>query len=174
MNVQKIKIQETDSARAAYRNASWPEGISVIPTYQSKLAAGCDLRSVESLLINPGETMDVSVGIAISLPDGFEGQIRGRSGMWFKNRVLGFDGTIDADYRGEIKVSLTNMHTYKPFYVKRGDRVAQLVISPVVQGIFELVDELDSTERGTDGFGSTGITDEGILAAGKALESKDK
>lgn len=172
MNVQQIKIQETASARAAYDDASWPEGVTVIPAYQSSLAAGCDLRSIESVAIMPGESVDISTGIAIALPVGFEGQVRGRSGMWFKDRVRGFNGTIDADYRGEIKVSLTNMHPTEAFVVKQGDRVAQLVVSPVVQGDFVVVDEPEETERGADGFGSTGMSDEGILAAGEALVGK--
>jgi dUTP pyrophosphatase len=170
MNVQQIKIQETDGARAAYNDASWPEGITVIPEYKSELAAGCDLRSIESVAIMPGQSVDIATGIAVALPVGFEGQVRSRSGMWFKDRVRGFHGTIDADYRGEIKVSLTNEHPTEAFVVKQGDRVAQFVIAPVVRAEFEVVEVLDETERGEAGFGSTGITDDGILAAGKALE----
>ena len=113
---------------------------------------------VEELVINPGEKHLISTGIAMAIPYGYEIQIRPRSGLAAKNgiTVLNTPGTIDADYRGEIKVILINL-SKKNFKVNKKQRIAQMVLCPVIKAEFEEVNELPSTERGKGGFGSTGI-----------------
>jgi dUTP pyrophosphatase len=129
-----------------------------LPSYQTAQAAGADLTAaVEAeLVLAPGERRLVPTGIAIALPDGYEAQVRPRSGLALKQgvTVLNAPGTIDADYRGEVGVILVN-HGAVPFVVRRGDRIAQLVVAPVVQAAFREA-ELDETARGAGGFGSTG------------------
>lgn len=133
-----------------------------IPKYQTPGAAAMDLYSAEDVIIHTGEVVMVSTGIAIALPEGFEAQIRARSGMGAKGIIVtNAPGTIDSDYRGEIKVLLASVtrHTHdgKPgFQIKRGDRIAQMLIAPVYRGVFNEVDSLDETKRGDGGFGSTG------------------
>ena len=109
------------------------------------------------LTLRPGERFAVPTGLAFALPPGFEGQVRPRSGLAFKSGItcLNSPGTIDADYRGEVKVILIN-HGPEDFVIRRGDRIAQLVIAPVVQSTWDEVADLDSTARGAGGFGSTG------------------
>ena len=132
-----------------------------LPTYETAQAAGMDLRAAvpedEPLVLRPGDRFAVPTGLAFALPAGFEGQVRPRSGLAFKNGVtcLNTPGTIDADYRGEVKVILIN-HGPEVFTIRRGDRIAQLVIAPVVQAQWAEVDSLDETARGAGGFGSTG------------------
>ena len=132
-----------------------------LPAYQSALAAGADLIAAcppgTPVRLAPGGTGLVETGIAIALPHGLEAQIRPRSGLAAKHAVtvLNAPGTIDADYRGEIKVLLIN-HGSDVFEVPRGMRIAQLVVAPVLQAQFELVTELPDTTRGSGGFGSTG------------------
>ena len=132
-----------------------------LPAYQSTDAAGVDLicaAPAEALIVlEPGASTGISTGIAIALPSGFEAQVRPRSGLAAKNQVtvLNAPGTIDADYRGEIKVLLIN-HGKVPFEITRGMRIAQMVVAPVVQAKFVAVETLDETERGAGGFGSTG------------------
>ena len=132
-----------------------------LPAYQSAHAAGLDLlaavRENAPLVLAPGKHAMVPTGLAIALPDGFEAQLRPRSGLAAKHgvTVLNSPGTIDADYRGEIQVILIN-HGAEPFTIKRGERIAQMVIAPVVQAALVDVDELSATDRGTGGFGSTG------------------
>lgn len=135
------------------------EGLD-LPRYGTALSAGCDLRAAvqEPITLSPGERVLVSTGIAMALPDGTEAQVRPRSGLAVKFglTVLNAPGTIDADYRGEIKVPLINLGQ-EPYTVCRGDRIAQLVIARVSQIQWTSVQELeDSTDRGTKGFGSTG------------------
>ena len=132
--------------------------VDVVPAYQSDLAAGCDLVAAESHRLPPGGRALVPTGIAIALPRGFEAQVRPRSGLALRHGVtcLNSPGTIDADYRGEIKVLLIN-HGDEAFDVKPGDRIAQLVVAPVVQAHFRVVKSLDETSRGSGGFGSTGV-----------------
>jgi dUTP pyrophosphatase len=131
------------------------------PAYGSALAAGLDLTAaIEdgiSLILDPGERVLVPAGIAVELPAGFEAQIRPRSGLAHRHgvTVLNAPGTIDADYRGEICVLLIN-HGKKPFPVRRGERIAQLVISQVTMVTLEKADKLSITERNEGGFGSTG------------------
>jgi dUTP pyrophosphatase len=132
-----------------------------LPAYQTAHAAGLDLLAAvpESapLALAPGKHAMVPTGLAIALPDGFEAQVRPRSGLAAKHgvTVLNSPGTIDADYRGEIQVILIN-HGTEAFTIKRGERIAQMVIAPVVQAEFVAVAALSDTDRGTGGFGSTG------------------
>jgi dUTP pyrophosphatase len=135
-----------------------------LPRQQSAGAAGADLvaaiPAADELEIAPGGRTLVPCGFAMALPDGFEGQVRPRSGLAAKNgvTVLNAPGTIDADYRGEVKVILIN-HGDEPFIIRRGDRIAQLVVAPVTAFAFHEVETLDETSRGTGGFGSTGRRD---------------
>jgi dUTP pyrophosphatase len=121
-------------------------------------AAGADLVSAEEVTIAPGAIHAVATGIALAIPAGFEGQVRPRSGLALKHgvTVLNAPGTIDADYRGEVKVILIN-HGPVPFRVARGDRIAQLVVAAVAPVRFERAETLPETDRGEGGFGSTGI-----------------
>lgn len=130
-----------------------------LPAPATEGSAGCDLRAalVEPLTIEPGGRVAVPTGIALAVPPGFEAQVRPRSGLAFKNGVtlINAPGTIDSDYRGEVMVLLANLGS-APWTVARGDRVAQLVVSPVVRVRFEPVESLEGTARGSGGFGSTG------------------
>jgi len=130
-----------------------------LPFYATEQAAGLDLYSAVDEVIRPMERKLIPTGIAIELPEGFEAQIRPRSGLALKYgiTVLNSPATIDADYRGEIKVLLINLGT-EDFVIRRGDRIAQLVVSQVVRVEFEEVDELSPTNRGEGGFGSTGTS----------------
>lgn len=131
------------------------------PRQQTSGAAGVDLLAAlgvsETLTIEPGKRALVPTGMAIALPNGYEAQVRPRSGLAakFGVTVLNTPGTIDADYRGEIKVILIN-HGEAPFEIRRGDRIAQMVVAPVTAVQFELKEALDETQRGAGGFGSTG------------------
>ena len=133
---------------------------AIIPKYETQGASGVDISANinEDLTLATNESILVPTGIAVSIPQGFEIQIRPRSGLAAKKgiSVLNTPGTIDADYRGEIKVILIN-HGNEPFIIRNGDRIAQMVVCPIVQAKFEQVDELSDTERGSGGFGSTGI-----------------
>ena len=132
-----------------------------LPVYQSAHAAGLDLLAAvpESapLVLAPGKHTMVPTGLAIALPEGFEAQVRPRSGLAARHgvTVLNAPGTIDADYRGEIQVILIN-HGAESFTIRRGERIAQMVIAPVVQARLNPVDSLPDTGRGSGGFGSTG------------------
>lgn len=132
------------------------------PAYATAGAAGADLVAAEDATIAPGAVHAVATGIALAIPEGFEGQVRPRSGLALKHgvTVLNAPGTIDADYRGEVKVILIN-HGPEPFRIARGDRVAQLVVAPVSAARFERVDALPDTARGQGGFGSTGLAAKG-------------
>ncbi len=129
-----------------------------LPARATAGAAGADLVAAEETTIAPGSVHAVATGIALAIPEGYEGQVRPRSGLALKHgvTVLNAPGTIDADYRGEVKVILVN-HGREPFRIARGDRIAQLVVAPVSASRFERVDVLSDTARGTGGFGSTGI-----------------
>ena len=120
--------------------------------------AGLDLRAAADAVLAPGEPQAVGTGLAIELPPGFEAQVRPRSGLALKNGVTlpNTPGTIDADYRGEIRVILLNLGD-GPFTVKRGDRIAQLIVAPVVRVRWAAVDRLSDTRRGDGGFGHTGV-----------------
>ncbi len=132
------------------------EGLG-LPAYATAGAAGMDVVSAEDVTIPPGGRHAVASGLALAIPPGFEVQVRPRSGLALKHgiSVPNAPGTIDSDYRGELKVILIN-HGAKPFPITRGDRVAQLVLAPVTRAVWEEVAELDDTARGAGGFGSTG------------------
>ena len=131
-----------------------------LPAYQSVLAAGLDLLAAVDgkITLAPGARALVPTGLAMALPAGFEAQVRPRSGLAAKHgvTVLNTPGTIDADYRGEIRVNLIN-HGKADFTVNRGDRIAQMIIAPVTQAVWDVADTLDETARGEGGFGSTGV-----------------
>jgi dUTP pyrophosphatase len=128
------------------------------PTYQTVGAAGCDLMSAVDQMIDPQSWGVVSTGLFLEIPQGYEAQVRSRSGLALRHGVfvMNSPGTIDCDFRGEIKVILANMG-HHPFIVKKGDRIAQMVFSPVFQATFEMAESLTETARGTGGFGSTGL-----------------
>lgn len=132
-----------------------------LPKYATELSAGVDLEAAVDapVTLKPGERQLIPTGLAIALPEGYEAQVRPRSGLAFKNgvTVLNSPGTIDADYRGEVKVILANLGA-EPFTVERGMRVAQMVVAQYARVNFNLVEQLDETARGSGGFGSTGTT----------------
>jgi dUTP pyrophosphatase len=136
------------------------EGLA-LPAYETAHSAGMDLRAAvpedQPIVLTPGGRALVPTGLSIALPDDHEAQVRPRSGLALKFGItcLNSPGTIDADYRGEVGVILANLGG-EPFTVRRGDRIAQMVIAPVTRGAFEVVETLDDTARGTGGFGSTG------------------
>ncbi len=128
-----------------------------LPAYATDGAAGMDVLAAEDVTLAPGARHAVATGLALAIPPGFEIQVRPRSGLALKHgiSVPNTPGTIDSDYRGELKVILIN-HGSADFAVRRGDRIAQLVLAPVVLASWLKVDELDATQRGEGGFGSTG------------------
>lgn len=130
-----------------------------LPAYQTAHAAAMDIGAAiaEPLTLEPGQIALVPCGFAVALPDGYEAQVRPRSGLASRHgvTVINAPGTIDADYRGEVKVALVNLGR-GPFVVERGMRIAQLLVAPVSRVAWVLTDELPSSERGTGGFGSTG------------------
>lgn len=132
-----------------------------LPAYATHGAAGMDVVSAEDITLAPGGRHAVATGLAMAIPQGFEIQVRPRSGLALKHgiSVPNAPGTIDSDYRGELKVILIN-HGSEPFAIRRGDRVAQLVLAPVTRAVWQAVEELDETARGEGGFGSTG----GVMA----------
>ena len=139
------------------------EGLE-LPGYATDGAAGMDVLSAEDLTLAPGARHAVATGLALAIPAGFEVQVRPRSGLALKHGITvpNTPGTIDSDYRGELKVILIN-HGSDPFEVRRGDRIAQLVLAPVTRATWQAVAELDETARGEGGFGSTG----GVFALGQ-------
>ena len=138
------------------KRLSHGEGLP-LPAYATEHAAGLDVVAAEDLTLAPGGRHAVATGFAIAIPNGFEVQVRPRSGLALKHGVtcLNTPGTIDSDYRGEVKVILANLGR-EPFEIRRGERIAQLVPAPVQRAAFREVDDLDSTGRGAGGFGSTG------------------
>jgi dUTP pyrophosphatase len=135
-----------------------PHGADLLlPSYATPGSAGMDLRSADNLTLKPGARALVATGIAIALPDHYEAQVRPRSGLAVKHgiTVLNSPGTIDADYRGEIKVPLINLGS-EDFTINRGDRIAQMVVAPVTTAELVEVETLDETVRSTGGFGSSG------------------
>jgi dUTP pyrophosphatase len=132
-----------------------------LPAYETTQAAGMDLRAAvpatEPLTLAPGARAMVPTGLTMALPDGYEAQVRPRSGLAAKHGItcLNTPGTIDADYRGEVKVILINLGA-ESFVIQRGERIAQMVIAPVTRATLAEVDTLDETARGAGGFGSTG------------------
>lgn len=138
------------------------EGLD-LPAYATQGAAGMDVLSAEDVTIPPGGRHAVATGLSMAIPAGYEVQVRPRSGLALKHGITvpNTPGTIDSDYRGELKVILIN-HGARPFEIVRGDRVAQLVLAPVTRAAWLPVEELDETARGEGGFGSTG----GVVALG--------
>lgn len=138
------------------------EGLE-LPAYATQGAAGMDVLAAEDVVLQPGGRHAVATGLAMAVPDGYELQVRPRSGLALKHGISlpNTPGTIDSDYRGELKVILINLGDF-PFEIRRGDRIAQLVLAPVVRATWLKVDELDETTRGEGGFGSTG----GVVALG--------
>lgn len=145
-----------DSVGVQLKRLPHGEGLD-LPAYATAGAAGMDVVAAEDASVAPGERHAVATGFALAIPAGFEIQVRPRSGLALKHGVTvpNTPGTIDSDYRGELKVILIN-HGRESFAVRRGDRIAQLVLAPVVQARWNEVDELDETARGAGGFGSTG------------------
>ena len=133
------------------------QGLS-LPHYATEDSAGVDLPLAEDLNLKPGERALAPTGFSMAIPKGYEGQVRPRSGLSIKHglTVINAPGTIDADYRGEVKVPLINLGQ-ETLHLERGMRIAQLIIAPIVQVTFEEVEELESTERGAGGFGSSGV-----------------
>jgi dUTP pyrophosphatase len=135
-----------------------------LPAYESAGAAGLDLRAAleegSTLVMAPGERIAVPTGLALQLPAGFEAQVRPRSGLALRHGItlLNAPGTVDSDYRGEVTAILINLGQ-EPFTIRRGDRIAQLVIAPVTQADLVETTVLDETARGAGGFGSTGVSD---------------
>jgi dUTP pyrophosphatase len=136
------------------------DGDIALPRYMTKQSAGMDICAAieNSVIIDPGKIAMVSTGFALAIPEGFEAQIRPRSGLAIKSgiTVINSPGTVDADYRGEVKVALINLG-HECYTISRGDRVAQMIISRVYQARLDLVEQLDETKRSTGGFGHTGI-----------------
>ena len=136
------------------------EGLQ-LPAFETELAAGADLRAAIAdnapLVLSPGHRALVPTGLCMAIPAGYEVQIRPRSGLAYKHGVtcLNTPGTIDADYRGEVKVLLVNLG-HDDFTIRRGERIAQMIVAPITQPTFEVVAELSETVRGAGGFGSTG------------------
>ncbi len=140
------------------RLARLPNGEGLpLPAYATPGAAGLDVVAAEDVTLAPGERHAVATGFAIAIPDGYEVQVRPRSGLALRHGItcLNTPGTIDSDYRGEVKVILANLGS-EPFAVRRGERIAQLVPAPVLKAEFVEVDSLEETSRGAGGFGSTG------------------
>ncbi len=129
-----------------------------LPAYATGGAAGMDVVSAEALTLAPGARHAVATGFAMAIPEGYEVQVRPRSGLALKHGVtcVNSPGTIDSDYRGEVKVILANLGS-APFEIARGDRIAQLVPAPVPHAVLDEVESLDDTARGAGGFGSTGV-----------------
>jgi dUTP pyrophosphatase len=165
------------TSNAPVRVVVLPHGEGLpLPAYQSDEAAGLDLVAAvdtkETVVIKPGARALVPTGLSLELPKGFEGQVRPRSGLALKHgvTVLNSPGTIDSDYRGEVKIILIN-HGEEPFPIRRGDRIAQLVVAPVIQAKLARAKVLGATRRGDGGFGSTRI---GKRASGKAASAASK
>ena len=141
----------------AVRVGIFRDGEEALPVYATELSSGVDLRSNEDAVIPPGGRLSVGTGIRLEIPEGFECQVRPRSGLAMKHgvTVLNAPGTIDADYRGEVRVILVNLGE-NPFVIERGDRIAQMVLAPVSRIEWSEKDLLSETGRGSGGFGSTG------------------
>ncbi len=131
-----------------------------LPSYESEFAAGMDIRAAleNPIILQPGERQLIPSGLKMAMPQGYEAQIRPRSGLAYRHGItmLNTPGTIDADYRGELKMLAVNLGDEK-FTINHGDRIAQMVIAPVIQAEVNEVETLSATERGDGGFGSTGV-----------------
>jgi dUTP pyrophosphatase len=152
--------------RLAVQIMRLPHGADLpLPQYQTAQAAGLDLVAAvpadAQVVIAPGARALIPTGVAVALPPGYEGQVRPRSGLAIRHgvTVLNTPGTVDADYRGELQIALANLGT-EPFIVQRGMRIAQMIVAPVERVVLVEVESLNSTQRATGGFGSTGIATE--------------
>lgn len=154
--VDYMTINKKDNVKIKVVN----EGSQPLPKYETKNSAGMDLRAniTEGVVIRPLDRALIPTGLHIALPEGYEAQIRPRSGLALKKGItcLNTPGTIDSDYRGEVGVILANI-SQEDFVVNPGDRIAQMIINKVERAEFELVESLDETERGEGGFGHTGV-----------------
>jgi dUTP pyrophosphatase len=152
----RIEPPMSQPLRIALQRLPHGDGLP-LPAYATTGAAGMDVVAAEALTLQPGQRHAVATGFAIAIPDGYEVQVRPRSGLALKHGVtcLNTPGTIDSDYRGEVKVILANLGP-EPFQVVRGERIAQLVPAPVLRATLEEAETLDATGRGQGGFGSTG------------------
>ena len=133
----------------------------ILPEYKTNGSAGMDICANENAIIQAGQIKLISTGIAVAIENGFEVQVRARSGLSTKHGITCINGigTIDSDYRGEIGVPLINLGK-SDFIINKGDRIAQLVVNKIEQPEIKVVEELDDTERGEGGFGSTGVNDD--------------
>ena len=149
MNSQKVEVR----IKRLNHGAGLP-----LPEYATSGAAGMDICAAESMTLRGGRRHAVAPGFAFAIPDGYEVQVRPRSGLALKNGItcLNTPGTIDSDYRGEVKVILANLGE-DDFMINKGDRIAQLVVAPVTKAAMVEVESIDETTRGTGGFGSTGV-----------------
>lgn len=152
-------MAETDPITIPVLRLAHAEGLP-LPEYTSPGSAGVDLRAAieADQIVEPGQRVQVPTGLVLELPTGWEGQVRPRSGLALRHGVtlLNTPGTIDSDYRGEVKVILVNLGQ-EGFRLSRGDRIAQLVVAPVSQVVLKETDSLASSDRGEGGFGSTGV-----------------
>lgn len=152
-------MSETKSIKVHFQRLEHAEDL-LLPSYETSGSAGMDLRAAnrEPVILHPGKRALIPTGFKMALPLGHEAQIRPRSGLAFKNGItmLNAPGTIDSDYRGEVKVLAIN-HGELPFTINYGERIAQMVVAPVHQIRIELSDDLEDTKRGEGGFGSTGV-----------------
>ncbi|TCD01913.1 dUTP diphosphatase [Erythrobacteraceae bacterium CFH 75059] len=148
---------DEQSVTVPVRRLAHAEGLD-LPAYATTGAAGMDVAAAETVELAPGARHAVATGLVLAIPDGYEVQVRPRSGLALRHGVTvpNTPGTIDADYRGELKVILIN-HGTEPFIVRRGERIAQLVLAPVVRAAWRVVDSVPLTQRGDGGFGSTGM-----------------
>ena len=149
MNSQKVEVR----VKRLNHGAGLP-----LPEYATSGAAGMDICAAESMTLRVGRRHAVATGFAFAIPDGYEVQVRPRSGLALKNGItcLNTPGTIDSDYRGEVKIILANLGE-DDFMINKGDRIAQLVVAPVTKAAMVEVESIDETTRGTGGFGSTGV-----------------
>ncbi len=149
MSLQKVEVR--------VKRLNHGAGLA-LPAYATSGAAGMDICAAESLNLRAGKRHAVATGFAFAIPDGYEVQVRPRSGLALKHGItcLNTPGTIDSDYRGEVKVILANLGE-DDFMINKGDRIAQIVVAPVTHGNLIEVEDLDETVRGTGGFGSTGV-----------------
>jgi len=151
-----MKRSSLSAITVRLRRLPHAEGLD-FPDYATQGSAGADVRAARDETISPGQRAAVPTGLVFEIPPGFEIQVRPRSGLAYRRglTVVNAPGTIDSDYRGEVKVLLINLGS-EDFQIRRGDRIAQLVLSPVIKADFQEVRELASSERGAGGFGSTG------------------
>ncbi|MEN6305026.1 MAG: dUTP diphosphatase [Armatimonadia bacterium] len=149
----------TETVKVQIKVLPEAEGLS-LPQYETAHAAGMDLRAaiVEDVVLGPGDVALVTTGLQIALPEGYEAQVRPRSGLAIKKgiTVVNAPGTIDADYRGTVQVGLVNL-SRETYTIRRGDRIAQMIVAPVSRAEWAVVEELGETERGDGGFGHTGV-----------------